>query len=46
MLQILGHQIAPGESKTISFNIARLYTATDIEILVIVERSEKPEPPV
>lgn len=46
MLQILGHQIAPGESKTISFNIARLYTATDIEIPVIVERSEKPGPTV
>jgi len=45
-LEILGTKIALGESKTISFNIARLYTTTDIEIPVIVERAEKAGPTV
>lgn len=45
-MEILGTKIALGESKTISFNIARLYTTTDIEIPVIVERAEKAGPTV
>lgn len=43
-LKILGEVIKPGESKTIDFNIAKLYTATNIEIPIIVERATEPGP--
>lgn len=43
-LKILGDIIKPGESKTIDFNIAKLYTATSVEIPIIVERSAQPGP--
>ena len=43
-LSILGHEIAPGESKIIDFNIANLFTATKIEIPVIIERAKKKGP--
>lgn len=43
-LTILGENIKPGESKTIDFNIAKLYTATSVEIPIIVKRSTKPGP--
>lgn len=43
-LIILGHTIAPGESKTIDFSIAKLYTSTQIEIPVIIERAKVPGP--
>lgn len=43
-LKILGEVIKPGESKTIDFNIAKLYTATSVEIPIIVERSFHPGP--
>src|SRR5699024_10147139 len=36
----------PGQSKTIDFNIAKLYTSTNVEIPVIVERSLVPGPTV
>ena len=45
-LEILGKQINPGESKTIDFNIAKLYTATKIEIPIIIERALQPGPTV
>lgn len=45
-LKILGTTIQPGESKTIDFNIAKLYTSTSLEIPVIVERSLEPGPTV
>lgn len=45
-LNILGEIIKPGESKTIDFNIAKLYTATSVEIPIIVERSLIPGPVV
>ncbi len=41
---ILGKEIALGEHKTIDFNIANLFTATKVEIPVIVERSNVPGP--
>jgi len=43
-LIILGHTIALGESKTIDFNIAKLYTSTNIEIPIIIERAKIPGP--
>ncbi len=45
-LTILGNVIAPGQSKTIDFNIAKLFTSTKVEIPVIIERSLLPGPTV
>ncbi len=44
ILTILGQEIMPGKSTTINFNIAKLYTATKIEIPIIIERSKLPGP--
>lgn len=44
ILTLLGKQILPGKSATINFNIAKLYTATSVEIPIIVERAQKPGP--
>ncbi len=43
---ILGEKISLGESKTINFSFAKLYTATRVEIPVIVERANEPGPTV
>ncbi len=45
-LIILGHRIGLGESKTIDFSIAKLYTSTKVEIPVIIERALLPRPTV
>ncbi len=45
-MEILGEHIGLGESKTIQFNIAKLYTATNVEIPIIINRSTKPGPTV
>ena len=45
-LEILGEKIELGESRTIDFNIAKLYTSTSIEIPIIIERSIHPGPTV
>jgi predicted deacylase len=44
ILSILGHDIPLGTSKEINFNIAKLHTATKIEVPIIIERSKKPGP--
>lgn len=44
ILTLLGQKIAPGESATINFNLAKLYTTSSVEIPVIIERSKKPGP--
>jgi predicted deacylase len=46
IITILGHEIPLGASKEINFNIAKLHTATRIEVPVIVERSKKPGPTI
>ena len=46
ILNILGEEIPLGASRTINFNIAKLYTSTKVEIPVIIERSKKPGPVV
>jgi len=46
MLKILGEEVPLGASKTINFNIAKLYTSTKVEIPIIIERSKKPGPTV
>ena len=45
-LEILGEKIELGESKTVDFNIAKLYTSTNIEIPIIIERSINPGPTI
>ena len=45
-LIILGHKIELGESRVINFSIAKLYTSTDVEIPVIIERSKTPGPTI
>jgi len=45
-LEILGEKIGLGESKTIDFNIAMLFTATKIEIPIIIERAKIPGPTI
>ncbi|MFC7356309.1 succinylglutamate desuccinylase/aspartoacylase family protein [Jejudonia soesokkakensis] len=45
-LIILGETIKPGQSKTINFSFAKLYTSTKVEIPVIIERSKKAGPTV
>jgi predicted deacylase len=46
IITILGHEIPLGTSKEINFNIAKLHTATKIEVPVIVERSKIPGPTI
>ena len=45
-LDILGYSIAPGKSKVINFNVAKLHTQTAVEVPVIINRSKKPGPTV
>jgi len=45
-ISILGHTIKLGESKTIDFSIAKLYSSANVEIPVIIERSINPGPTV
>lgn len=46
IITVLGHEIPLGASKEINFNIAKLHTATRIEVPVIVERSKRPGPTI
>jgi predicted deacylase len=46
ILEILGKKIALGESKTVSFNVAKLHTQNTIDVPVIIERSKKPGPTI
>lgn len=43
---ILNERITLGESKTIYFSIAKLYTSTKVEIPIIIERSKIPGPTI
>ena len=43
---ILNERIALGESRTVNFNIAKLFTSTKVEIPIIIERSRIPGPTV
>lgn len=45
-ITVLGEDIPLGASKEINFNIAKLHTATKIEVPVIIERSKKPGPTI
>ncbi len=46
IITILGEAIPLGTSKEINFNIAKLHTATKIDVPIIIERSKKPGPTV
>lgn len=43
---ILNERVALGESRTIDFSIAKLYTSTKVEIPIIIERSKTPGPTI
>lgn len=45
-IEILGEKIKLGEIKKLNFNIARLFTDTDVEVPVFVERSINPGPTI
>lgn len=45
-LIILGEKIPLGSSKTINFSFAKLYTSTNVEIPIIIERSKLPGPTI
>ena len=45
-MYLLGQEIKPGQSKTINFDVAKLYTSTRIEIPIMVERSKQEGPVV
>lgn len=45
-MKILGEKIALGESKVLHLNVAKLYTTTNIEIPIIVERAKIEGPTV
>lgn len=46
VLNILGAEIAPGKSVTLTFEVAKLHTRNTLEVPVIIERSKKPGPTV
>lgn len=46
VLKILGESVALGESKEVSFNVAKLHTQSNIDVPVFIERSKKPGPTV
>lgn len=46
IMHILGEQVPLGASRTINFNVAKLYTSTIVEIPVIIERSKRPGPTI
>lgn len=46
IITILGEEIPLGASREINFNIAKLHTATKIEVPIIIERSKVPGPTI
>lgn len=44
VLHILGEKIAPGQRRTLNFNLAKLYTTTSVEVPIIIQRAKKPGP--
>lgn len=46
VLEILGEEVALGESRTVNFEVAKLHTQNQIRVPIIIERSKKPGPTV
>ena len=45
-LIILNERVSPGDSKIINFSFAKLYTSTNVEIPIIIERAKEPGPTI
>ncbi|MFB9055418.1 succinylglutamate desuccinylase/aspartoacylase family protein [Mariniflexile ostreae] len=46
ILTILDVKVYPGESKEVSFDVAKLHTSSSVDVPIIIERSKKPGPTV
>lgn len=46
ILNILGVEVALGESATVTFEVAKLHTRNTLDVPIIIERSKKPGPTV
>ena len=46
ILNILGAEVAPGKSATVTFEVAKLHTRNTLDVPIIIERSKKPGPTV
>ncbi|EGV42126.1 succinylglutamate desuccinylase/aspartoacylase family protein [Bizionia argentinensis JUB59] len=46
IITILGENIEPGKSYELDFDVAKLHTASSIDVPIIIERSKKPGPTV
>lgn len=46
ILKILGVEVAPGKSATVTFEVAKLHTRNTLDVPIIIERSKKPGPTV
>ena len=46
ILNILGVEVKPGESATVTFEVAKLHTRNTLNVPIIIERSRKPGPTV
>lgn len=46
ILKILGVEVAPGKSATVTFEVAKLHTRNTLAVPIIIERSKKPGPTV
>ncbi|WP_178986143.1 succinylglutamate desuccinylase/aspartoacylase family protein [Winogradskyella helgolandensis] len=46
ILNILGVEVAPGKSVTVTFEVAKLHTRNTLEVPIIIERSKKPGPTI
>jgi hypothetical protein len=46
ILNILGVEVAPGKSATVTFEVAKLHTRNTLDVPIIIERSKKPGPTI
>ncbi|WP_418638092.1 succinylglutamate desuccinylase/aspartoacylase family protein [Winogradskyella sp.] len=46
ILNILGVEVAPGKSTTVTFEVAKLHTRNTLAVPIIIERSKQPGPTV
>lgn len=46
ILHILDRHVKPGKSAIINFNMAKLYTTTNVDVPIIIQRSKQPGPVV
>lgn len=46
ILNILGVEVTPGQSATVTFEVAKLHTRNTLAVPIIIERSKKPGPTI